>query len=402
MPWVFILACSDEASTSGADGQPRALTTDSSIDYIDAQTGRLADASTVDASTADGPVVDAFTVDTSVVDASSIDASLPDARRPFTANVVFVTSETYTPADINGLAGADNLCNLHAQQADLPGNYVAYISTSTVNARDRLVGSRGWQRTDHKPVLDKATDTFGLGKPAMFYPVGLNEWGDDMGEALVITGGPSGHNGTCEDFTSNAVGLSAPASTATSTVIWGGETVACNGSYHLYCFGKGRNAAIALPPATGRRAFQSDRFAPGGGVVGADAQCQAEANAANLNGTFKALIATDAASAISRFNLQGTAWMRTDGVPLVERSGDLATGKLVTALSVDATGTFYRHHWVWTGSVAADESSTETCADWTSTSAQGRFGVSHETSARWFSEALIPCSLDLAVYCLEE
>lgn len=50
---------------------------------------------------------------------------------------VFVTSQTYT-GDMGGLNGADNICNSLAQSENLGGAWRAWLSTSTVNARDRI------------------------------------------------------------------------------------------------------------------------------------------------------------------------------------------------------------------------------------------------------------------------
>jgi cysteine-rich repeat protein len=43
--------------------------------------------------------------------------------------VAFVTSTMYT-GNVGGIVGADAICNMHAQQANLPGTYMAWISTN--------------------------------------------------------------------------------------------------------------------------------------------------------------------------------------------------------------------------------------------------------------------------------
>jgi hypothetical protein len=50
---------------------------------------------------------------------------------------VFVTSQLYT-GDLGGLAGADAKCQALADAASLGGTYKAWLSSSTVDARDRL------------------------------------------------------------------------------------------------------------------------------------------------------------------------------------------------------------------------------------------------------------------------
>ncbi len=56
--------------------------------------------------------------------------------------VVFATSEKYT-GNLGGLTGADDKCNALAQAAGLTGYYRAWLSTSTVNAVDRLTPNSG-------------------------------------------------------------------------------------------------------------------------------------------------------------------------------------------------------------------------------------------------------------------
>ena len=51
----------------------------------------------------------------------------PDCQHEF--NYVFVTSDAYSGA-LGGLDGADAICNAHAQEAGLPGEYMAWLSTA--------------------------------------------------------------------------------------------------------------------------------------------------------------------------------------------------------------------------------------------------------------------------------
>jgi len=51
--------------------------------------------------------------------------------------LMFATSSLYT-ADLGGLSGADAICQQHADDAGLPGTYVAYLSDSNTNAISRI------------------------------------------------------------------------------------------------------------------------------------------------------------------------------------------------------------------------------------------------------------------------
>jgi hypothetical protein len=75
-----------------------------------------------------------------------------------TPKTIFVTSEKYTGDLVNaasqlgsyeedGLAAADYICQYHATNAALKGNYAAIITSSTVNANARLTASLGPYRT---------------------------------------------------------------------------------------------------------------------------------------------------------------------------------------------------------------------------------------------------------------
>src|SRR5262245_23472284 len=77
-------------------------------------------------------------------DVSSDGASDGATARP---NVAFVTRGVYSGA-LGGLSGADGICQTAAISAGLPGTFVAWLSTSTVNARDRFAASHGWIGTN--------------------------------------------------------------------------------------------------------------------------------------------------------------------------------------------------------------------------------------------------------------
>jgi hypothetical protein len=53
---------------------------------------------------------------------------------------VFTTSTTYT-GNLGGLAGADAICNARAAAANLPGTYMAWISTAQGSPSTRFVQS---------------------------------------------------------------------------------------------------------------------------------------------------------------------------------------------------------------------------------------------------------------------
>jgi hypothetical protein len=63
-------------------------------------------------------------------------------------NYAFASSAVYVPGSFGGLAGADEKCQTLATNAGLPGHFLAWLSTSTTDARSRFASARGWIRPD--------------------------------------------------------------------------------------------------------------------------------------------------------------------------------------------------------------------------------------------------------------
>ena len=55
--------------------------------------------------------------------------------------LVFVTSAAYAGGNLGGVLGADAICTQHATDAGLGGTWTAWLSNSTINAKDRLVAA---------------------------------------------------------------------------------------------------------------------------------------------------------------------------------------------------------------------------------------------------------------------
>ena len=68
-------------------------------------------------------------------------------------------SSTLSDGDLGGLEGADTQCNVLAANVGLPGEFVAWLSTDSVNAVDRLAGSDGpWFNTNGEMVATSLAD----------------------------------------------------------------------------------------------------------------------------------------------------------------------------------------------------------------------------------------------------
>jgi hypothetical protein len=336
------------------------------------------------------------------------------------ANYVFVSSTTLATSTFgaggNAVTVANTRCNTLASAAGLPGTFKAWISTSTSNAKDQLGTSAGWLRPDGLPFANTQSDL--LTQRKVFFPPMLDENGAPTPAATVATG--TTFNGTydsvnCLDWSdSDFYGGGKP----TSSQTWSAYSGSTCGAAHIYCFGVGRSANVTPAPMSGRTAFASGAFLPGGGVNAADAKCASDASGASLPGTYKALLATTTSSALSRFNLQGPIWVRPDGVPLVLHAGDLVSNVLVAGLDQQADGSIVPPssgglYWpVWTGadSLSVESTLMQTCADWTigNNTSGAIIGLLGDTVASpgWLKKlgGLVSCGFNQAIrlYCLQE
>jgi hypothetical protein len=165
-------------------------------------------------------------------------------------------------------------------------------------------------------------------------------------------------------------------------------------------------------PVSGRYAFLSSGFAPGGtGLQAADEQCQNEATAAMLPGTYKALLATSQTSAVDRFNTNGPTWVRPDGVPVFATANDLTTFTMMAAIAVDAAGnTAINPMQVWAGASSPTKMGGAGCVNWTS-SMPGDMGIVGNSgyvfpNGSEFAVTTSPCgNLPMpppSLYCWEE
>lgn len=329
-------------------------------------------------------------------------------------NYVFVTSKLYD-ADFGSPSAADAFCNEVAADAKLPGQYVAWLSTTTVDAAERLPEtSGGWARTDGLPFAASASE---LLAGAVLYPPRLDEQRSDLidlrptvftgttQEGTRYSGGRYDH---CADWTSRDASLLYRGGTpAGGTLLWtegnGGDCAIRAG---FYCFGIDDALDLTVTPREGRLAFVSEaELVPGSGLDGADALCQAEADASKHAGTFKALLAGSTHGAAERF-ADGETWVRPDGVAVVEQASDLLAARtLLAPITQQADGEYVSTVGVWSGAsdVVTRGTAQTHCDDWTSSSGMGNAGMAGYSSSAFFDGQAADCSVTYyRVYCLQE
>ena len=335
-------------------------------------------------------------------------------------NRVFVTS-TLQSGDLGGLAGADAICAARAAAGGLPGTYVAWLSTGSVNAISRLGTARGFVRIDGKPFANSAAD---IVANRIFNPMRINESGADVSSGIspgastltVFTGtlgnGTVATGATCDDYT-NASGSARRGEVSGGPVSWTARQDSnCSTIRRLYCFQVDHSGADLVPPPTsGKIAFVSNKtFLPGPsvGIDGADALCAANATSAGLAGTYKALLATTTASAASRVTL-APLYVRPDGIPIASGSTIAAGGPLDSGIWQRADGTYVpaTGDLAYTGAPspsAVAPTLAASCDDWTSTtSTSAHIGADTFADPLWWALAQNgTCTSTLAVYCLEQ
>ena len=167
---------------------------------------------------------------------------------------VFVTSNGYTGNLIseailidpgfsgNGLEAGDFICNTLASDAGLPGEYVAWLSDNTTNAKDRLTpGSGPFVRIDFEKVAD---DIVNLTDGAIDVPIAVDEGGVLIDVILRVWTGTFktglAHFAHCVGWTTGMESTDGRAGLLnSSTAVWTQHSfVICDTSLPIYCFQK--------------------------------------------------------------------------------------------------------------------------------------------------------------------
>lgn len=158
-----------------------------------------------------------------------------------------------------------------------------------------------------------------------------------------------------------------------------------------------------------------------GGIAGADAKCQALADAAGLDGAFRTWLSDTSSSpaADPTFYKHDGPYVRVDGVKVAQNWEDLTDGTLLAQIEVDETGAHpYRQNgnpsrsMVFTHGNAHGEGTAtapdQTCMDWTSAEVlpilgrSGWFGGSASVSDYWAQGGGGYCKGPQHLYCFEQ
>lgn len=293
-------------------------------------------------------------------------------------NRIFLSSVTHDGA-FGGLEGGDALCQGLADQAQLGGTYRILLSTSTEDWLARTAGARGWIRVDGEPFADQMlAETIGM------YNNRLTEYGRDRSGGgywsyprATFAGGTH-----CQDWTSQLGGdtndkladFSTTTQVARSLEFPRSGRDTCATKHPFACAQVDRVVPVTPIARKGRLAFMSyATWSASTGIERADQLCASEAKMAKKPGSFKAVLATSTASAISRFRVDGPPWVRADGLPLLPTAEDLTTATMLDiAPGMHATREVHRGYgalFLGAPNLYTPGTWETTCHDWSTSSA---------------------------------
>jgi hypothetical protein len=144
-----------------------------------------------------------------------------------------------------------------------------------------------------------------------------------------------------------------------------------------------------------------------GGLAGADAKCQALAQAAGRRGTYRAYLGATTGDAKSRFT-GASAWTRVDGLPIVNAIGDFGTVLLPNAPVLDESGndlTQSATTFVWTASNADTTYAGASCqttspnTDWTDPTSKTYYGICTYKTSTVILNKPTGCNQMYRLYC---
>ena len=162
---------------------------------------------------------------------------------------VFVTSTTGTgnlaswtgSGGFAGLTGADNVCRARALVGDLPepDSFVAWLSTSAVDAKDRITTDGPFRRVDGPMIASSKADLLDglLATSLAVTELGTYLPGPNAYTGTSIAGVDTGAN--CTNWTNDAINVGATfgqASLASNNWTTYFQTASCDTPNHLYCF----------------------------------------------------------------------------------------------------------------------------------------------------------------------
>lgn len=141
-----------------------------------------------------------------------------------------------------------------------------------------------------------------------------------------------------------------------------------------------------------------------GGLAGADAKCQALADAAQKRGTYKAFLSSIASSAAARLGRGAARYVLVDGTVVATDAASFFSVFHLAPIDLTETGARVNAR-VFTASRGTGDYPAEspTCSDWTGDIGQPRNGSSNVADDGWADNELPAfCSDSLHLYCVQQ
>lgn len=335
---------------------------------------------------------------------------------------------------LSGIQGADQVCKAEADRAGLAGTFKAFVSTSFINARDRLPPASGPYFTTHDDFLVESFGDFvnpakGSRVP-LVYDAEENScqaFGCYAATGSDITGAKTGDN--CNDFQDAAETNSMSfgfAQASGGMAISSYSPMGCNDGFRLYCFQEGEESEAPDLRATGKIVFLSSAKGTGDlsswkdeegnsltdgktKIEAADRVCRNLARNAGFSNPdrFVALISDSTTDGRSRLSPSPGPWVLPNGVKVAEDFADLIDGALLTSIYLDEKGgrdptVAVTTPQVWTGGAEGLQTNVY-CGDWTDGSTgTGTVGSPWFSARGWWLETWnLNCNWEQRLYCFE-
>jgi hypothetical protein len=148
-----------------------------------------------------------------------------------------------------------------------------------------------------------------------------------------------------------------------------------------------------------------------GGVTGADAKCQIEADGQDSivpTGTYFAWLSDETQSPDTRFTKSSHPYVLADGTRIADDYADLTDGSILHPINVEASGNTLGLNYIWTGtnSDGTAQQSFVTCNGWMAEplrNFKGSGGRTNRVDSLWSNRiARVSCSRKLRLWCFQQ
>jgi len=144
-----------------------------------------------------------------------------------------------------------------------------------------------------------------------------------------------------------------------------------------------------------------------GGALGGDAICQAVADDAGLDGTFRAWLSDATTTPLARFTHSVDPYQLVNGTTIADNWNDLVDGQLDAAIGITETGQAVNAAATWVATATTASGTRQMfngdCQSWISATDGFSAGVGNEeNTVSWSDSGAIPCNWLVSLYCFEQ